>query len=238
MKKLLKILVLIAFVVAPMVTNAQSFFEALEDMDGVDVVVVTKDAFELISKFKNIKIDDNEGMKVFQMIQDLKEFNGFAINPKIGPSFTVNGGNDLPSIGPEFNILKNKFIYSLDYIGHDILAALIFNGPSQNQLGIMMGKYKGEKYFRIQYQAGINMFWGEFSNPGSSNPWIGGSSSSSSFFTVGAVSKVGFKYIPLKYLSIGIDFQINLNSVKTLYMPMFSIEIGKLRNAIESHNKK
>ena len=73
-----KILVLIAFIVAPMVTNAQSFFEALEDMDGVDVVVVTKDAFELISKFKNIKIDDNEGMKVFQMIQDLKEFKMFS----------------------------------------------------------------------------------------------------------------------------------------------------------------
>ncbi|MBT3741299.1 MAG: DUF4252 domain-containing protein [Polaribacter sp.] len=73
-----KILVLIAFVVTPIVTNAQSFFEALEDMDGVDVVVVTKDAFELISKFKNIKIDDNEGMKVFQMIQDLKEFKMFS----------------------------------------------------------------------------------------------------------------------------------------------------------------
>ena len=73
-----KIILLIAFVVAPMVNNAQSFFDTLEDMDGVDVVVVTKDAFELISKFKNIKIDDNEGMKVFQMIQELKEFKMFS----------------------------------------------------------------------------------------------------------------------------------------------------------------
>jgi hypothetical protein len=73
-----KILVLIAFVVAPMVTNAQSFFETLEDMEGVDVVVVTKDAFALISKFKDVKIDDNEGMKVFKMIQDLKEFKMFS----------------------------------------------------------------------------------------------------------------------------------------------------------------
>lgn len=73
-----KIILLIAFVVAPMVSNAQSFFDTLEDMDGVDVVVVTKDAFELISKFKNINIDDNEGMKVFQMIQDLKEFKMFS----------------------------------------------------------------------------------------------------------------------------------------------------------------
>ena len=73
-----KIILLIALVVAPIVTNAQSFFDTLEDMDGVDVVVVTKDAFELISKFKNINIDDNEGMKVFQMIQDLKEFKMFS----------------------------------------------------------------------------------------------------------------------------------------------------------------
>ncbi len=73
-----KIILLIALVVAPMVTNAQSFFDKLEDMNGVDVVVVTKDAFELISKFKDIKIDDNEGMKVFQMIQELKEFKMFS----------------------------------------------------------------------------------------------------------------------------------------------------------------
>ncbi|PQJ72957.1 DUF4252 domain-containing protein [Polaribacter butkevichii] len=73
-----KIAILIALVVAPMVTSAQSFFDSLEDMDGIDMVVVTKDAFELISKFKNVQVDDNEGMKVFQMIQDLKEFKMFS----------------------------------------------------------------------------------------------------------------------------------------------------------------
>ena len=51
-------------------------------MNGVDMVVVTKDAFELISKFKDIKIDDNEGMKVFQMIQDLKEFKMFSTDDR------------------------------------------------------------------------------------------------------------------------------------------------------------
>ena len=73
-----KIAILIALVVAPMVTSSQTFFDNLEDMDGVDMVVVTKDAFELISKFKNIKVDDNEGMKVFNMIQELKEFKMFS----------------------------------------------------------------------------------------------------------------------------------------------------------------
>ena len=73
-----KIAILIALIVTPMVTSAQSFFDTLEDMDGVDMVVVTKDAFELISKFKNISANDNEGLKVFQMIQELKEFKMFS----------------------------------------------------------------------------------------------------------------------------------------------------------------
>ncbi len=145
--------------------------------------------------------------------QDLKKIDGFAINPKIGPSFSFNDANDV--MGLEVNILKNNFIYSIDYLGHNKILILIgFNDPSQNQLGIMMGKYIGEKYFRIQYQAGINLFWGRFSNPGDAQPWIGFGGPSTSFFTVGAVSKVGFKYIPLKKISIGIDLQMNLNFKK------------------------
>ncbi|MCI2228489.1 DUF4252 domain-containing protein [Polaribacter sp. MSW13] len=77
-----KIAILIALVVAPIATSAQSFFDTLEDTDGIDMVVVTKDAFELISKFKNVSIEDNEGMKVFQMIQDLKEFKMFSTDNK------------------------------------------------------------------------------------------------------------------------------------------------------------
>ena len=49
-----KILILIALIVSSMVSNAQSYFDSLEDVKGVDMVVVTKDAFELISKFKNL----------------------------------------------------------------------------------------------------------------------------------------------------------------------------------------
>ena len=141
--------------------------------------------------------------------QDLKEFDGFAINPKIGPAFTKPGGNDLPSAGVEINILKSKFIYSLDYIAHNFLE---------------------------QNQAGINMFWGKYSSAGTTHPWINTSGgSSSSFCTVGAITKVGLKFIPLKNLSIGTDLLINLNFKNTIFIPMLSIEIGKLRNAIESH---
>ena len=75
-----KIIVLIAFIVAPMFANAQSIFDSLEDMDGVDMVIVTKDAFELLNKFKSkdIKSDGNEVMQAFEIINDLKEFKMFS----------------------------------------------------------------------------------------------------------------------------------------------------------------
>lgn len=75
-----KTILLLLFVTTPIVLTAQSLFDSLEDLNGVDMVVVTKDAFDLISKFKNIKIEDNEGMKVFEMIQDLEEFKMFSTN--------------------------------------------------------------------------------------------------------------------------------------------------------------
>lgn len=75
-----KIIILIAFIVAPMFANAQSIFDSLEDMDGVDMVIVTKDAFELLNKFKSkdIKSDGNEVMQAFEIINDLKEFKMFS----------------------------------------------------------------------------------------------------------------------------------------------------------------
>ena len=73
-----KIILFIAFIVAPILSNAQSLFDILEDMDGVDVVVITKDAFELIQKFKDIEIEDNETMKIFEITQGLESLKVFS----------------------------------------------------------------------------------------------------------------------------------------------------------------
>ena len=73
-----KIILLIALTVTSMVTSAQSFFDALEDMDGVDMVVVNKDMFELLSKFNPDKMKDNKAMQIFAMINDLKSFKMFS----------------------------------------------------------------------------------------------------------------------------------------------------------------
>jgi hypothetical protein len=77
-----KIILLIAFILAPLVTSAQSLFDTLEDLDGVDMVVVSKDAFELLSKFSPEKFKDSEEMKVFEMVKDLKEFKMFSTRDK------------------------------------------------------------------------------------------------------------------------------------------------------------
>jgi hypothetical protein len=73
-----KIILLIALTITSMVTSAQSFFDTLEDMDGVDMVVVNKDMFELLSKFNPDKMKDNEAMQIFAMINDLKSFKMFS----------------------------------------------------------------------------------------------------------------------------------------------------------------
>tara|TARA_B110001469_G_C9633853_1_gene317425 strand:+ start:1077 stop:1595 length:519 start_codon:yes stop_codon:yes gene_type:complete len=75
-----KTIIVVAFLIASSASYAQSFFDTLEDMEGVDVVVVTKDAFEMLSKFQDIKIDGNQTMKVFSLINDLQELKIFTTN--------------------------------------------------------------------------------------------------------------------------------------------------------------
>ncbi|MCH3882227.1 MULTISPECIES: DUF4252 domain-containing protein [Tenacibaculum] len=72
-----KIITIIALVFTSSLTFGQSMFDKLEDLDDVSTVVVTKDAFEILSKF-NVESEDNEAMEVFKMIQDLKELKMFS----------------------------------------------------------------------------------------------------------------------------------------------------------------
>ena len=72
-----KLVIVVAFLIASSASYAQSFFDKLEDMDGVDVVVVTKEAFEMLSKFKDIQLEGNQTMKVFSLIKELKELRVF-----------------------------------------------------------------------------------------------------------------------------------------------------------------
>ena len=73
-----KVILLIALVAAPVLSYGQSIFDKLEDMDGVSSVIVSKDAFEILSKFNAESLQDNEAMEVFKMVQDLNELKVFS----------------------------------------------------------------------------------------------------------------------------------------------------------------
>jgi hypothetical protein len=172
--------------------------------------------------------------------QQLK-FNpvGYSINPKFSYyNWTENDGGFTG--GAEFNVLYNKYIFSIDYFKFEEWA-IFSDTPEEyfNQIGLMFGAFNGDRIFRFQYQAGLASFWGlrrtELDKEGfgifSSDEY-----KSENFFTVGIETKLGFKIIPLTFLSIGIDLQANINLKNTVLMPMLSIEIGKLRGKINNPN--
>ena len=74
-----KIIFLISMAAISTISYGQSILDRLEDMDGVSSVVISKDAFEILSKF-NFESDKggNEMTEVFKMIDDLNEFKTFS----------------------------------------------------------------------------------------------------------------------------------------------------------------
>ncbi|MFL0146820.1 DUF4252 domain-containing protein, partial [Tenacibaculum maritimum] len=71
-----KIILLIVFIGMSSANFGQSIFDKLEDMDGVSSVIVNKDAFEILSKFK-VENDGNEAVEIFNMIKNLEELKVF-----------------------------------------------------------------------------------------------------------------------------------------------------------------
>ena len=149
--------------------------------------------------------------------------------------------SDFYSEGFEINAFSKSYMYTIGYYyGEDY--EFLGDTPTEkyNQLNLLFGKYidtKNEK-FRFQYQGGIGMFWGTFRT----DEYDEGNSGllNNAYFTeevstVGFPLKIGGRYIPFKFLSIGIDLQANFNFQKSIFRPMLSIEIGKLRS---SKNKK
>lgn len=158
-------------------------------------------------------------------------FKGYAINPKLG--FFNNNKVGGFAGGVEVNYIHNSFLFSLDYIRmeeFDILGPEPKEGYSQ--IGLMVGKFTGNKYLRFQYQAGFASLWGlkrtDFKSSGSgfldSDLYY-----SKNFFTVGLVAKLGFKVMPFNFMSIGIDINANINKEQPSIIPMLSIEFGSIR---------
>jgi hypothetical protein len=149
------------------------------------------------------------------------QFTGFAVNPKTGIFLWPNHENG-GVFGFEAYYLHKGWIFSLDFFQFQEINLLSSDEDMFRQVGIMAGKYYGDGLFRVQLQGGFAPTW-QIGAPDESDPH---------FSTVGLVLKTGFKFIPLHFFSIGIDLQGNLNSKKPLFMPLVSIEFGRLRDKI------
>jgi len=72
-----KVILLIALVLAPVVSFGQSMFDKLENMEVVSSFIINKDAFQLLQQFNPEAGGDSEAMEVFKMIQELNELKVF-----------------------------------------------------------------------------------------------------------------------------------------------------------------
>jgi hypothetical protein len=156
------------------------------------------------------------------LLNGQNKIDGYYLNAKLGINNNWLGG------GGEINILRRHFIYSLGIyeFWNFNSTANIWSFP----IDFLIGKYVGDRYLRFQYQGGLGLFWG---GKNAGNKWDNGTVS---FATLGIPLKLGFKILPSRFISIGMDLQANLNFEKSIVIPMFSIEIGKLRNKIVKRN--
>ena len=163
--------------------------------------------------------------------QDWNELR-FAVNPK-GFWYNSLSEDEGQTLGLELNLIDVKdIIYSIDYYAFEEFT-LFEESEKFFQIGLMSGKCYGNKYLRLQLQGGLSIFSGRLKTDNIISEGTGAFGNDEyereDFITCGLVGKVGLKFIPVKYISVGVDFQANINTKNIVYMPMISFEFGKLR---------
>jgi hypothetical protein len=154
------------------------------------------------------------------------KIDGYLINPKIGYSTRADFVAHL--YGIEAGILKNKFLFTAGYY-YSIEAPPHFFEPLEydNQIGLLFGRYAGERFLRFEYQAGLAAKWGMERTDYTSTGFMTGYWNTERYSKIGISLKLGFRVIPTNYLSLGLDLQTNLYPGKSLFMPMAGIAFGK-----------
>jgi len=95
-KKMKKLILLFVLAIMPFTNYAQnSIFDKFEDMDDVSSVIVSKEAFKMLAKFKG---GGEEGQEYLEMVQNLNSFKVFT--------------TDNPSISTEMTAITKKYLKS------------------------------------------------------------------------------------------------------------------------------
>jgi hypothetical protein len=159
----------------------------------------------------------------------------FSINPKIGMQYDINTGIGY-TYGLAINYFSKKTIYSTAYYYTKEIRILGKAKPEEtlNDFNLMLGRYFGARFLRIEGQFGLSFLWGQ--NRGEKYYQFNHDYQyeSEKFTTIGFPLKIGFKYMPFEFMSVGLDLQANLNVVKSFFISFLSLEIGIVRKEIKS----
>jgi len=136
--------------------------------------------------------------------------------------------------GVELNVFSRSFVYSMGYIsGDEYVSSDQLPKEKHTMINALIGKYMDSKNqkFRFQYQAGIGLFWATLRTDEIKHEFFFGNAGfTKTVRSVGVPLKIGGRYMPFSFMSIGIDIQSNLNPKRSNTRPMLSIEFGNIRS--------
>lgn len=181
-------------------------------------------------------------MKKLILLLAIFLFNISVFQSQIIDKYSISGKGTLDPFsdfyfeGVDINVFSKSFLYTIGYYyGEDYEFFGDTSNEHYNQLNLLFGKYIDLQHqnFRIRYQAGIGMFWGALKNDEydkENSTFLNDAYFTDEVSTIGFPIKIGGRYIPFKFLSIGVDIQANLNFEKSIIRPMLCLDIGKLKN--------
>ena len=178
-------------------------------------------------------------LSISKQAKSQEKFTGFSVSPQLGYDFGSTGFIPIVPSG-DVNFFMSDYIFSTSYIRVDELN-LSSNSYEHNFVNFLFGKYIGNNYFRFQYQAGLGILWGtkrgkylytKKSKPGSLFPFSRNYYETEKYTTFNIPINFGFKFIPIRFMSLGVDFKLNINGEHASFIPLLSVEFGYLRNKI------
>ncbi|GAA4832410.1 hypothetical protein [Algivirga pacifica] len=163
-----------------------------------------------------------------------QEKSFFSLSAKGGTGYTLEDGYVLA--GGKVDYFKQGYTYGFSVEGGFNLN--IF-GPHRDYtlVGVHLGKYKFiHPKWRYAFQGGMGYRWGQRDTEEviekNSSGLLGGLTydyKSESYSDAGFILQTGIRYLPTKFLGIGLDLQANLFLEEPMISPSIVIEVGRLR---------
>jgi hypothetical protein len=159
-------------------------------------------------------------------------FHGFSISTKGGTSFSAGSIGICGSY--KLNYLFKDYVFSFEYVNdREWDNNLKFGTSVSKYYNIMGGKYFDVKTLRFSLQAGLNYVEYEMNDtyffPKKEFPYIETISTSDYKEGFGVLGNFEVDWVLSRYFSLGFDFNVNINKIKTNVIPFISIEAGILK---------